>query len=462
MGVQGLADGFLAGFNTADQAVSRNRELGLRDAAQQQQIKDSDRNYGLAQEQVNWRRETDSRDFERQSGRDKEDDRRFGLRNALDQQQLGIQKAGLGMRAQELNMRKDEFNFQRSHAERQQRMQEEMPIIQTLYKQLETTGQVDPQLYGQISKDNPLNPSRFFGQEAINNVMEINRIMPKVLSGEVNYNDPTVLKVMNTVLAPHIARNIGEEDPQTGKKIKSKELNHIGITEDGKNVVPGVKVTYSDGTTANKPMTQFGSADVKDNQVAKIPIEQFMSQVRGYSQMVGQLNQPERAKFIGSMVNPPDKSAMRQETEGYRKELLDISKDEGKQLAALNKDGAMMDEKQLTTARQEIKTNSEQRRQQANQLYGMGGESAQQPPAEQQAEFHAFAEEYQKRVGTMPDPNNEQDREFFTAWKQQQPQKGKVQVQSSAPPAAQREPTSNSNTAQQLREMTRISETRQQ
>ncbi|UZX96192.1 hypothetical protein ND444_07430 [Yersinia ruckeri] len=86
MGVQGLADGFLAGFNTTDQAVSRNRELGLRDAAQQQQIKDSDRNYGLAQEQVNWRRETDSRDFERQSGRDKEDDRRFGLRNALDQQ----------------------------------------------------------------------------------------------------------------------------------------------------------------------------------------------------------------------------------------------------------------------------------------------------------------------------------------------------------------------------------------
>lgn len=116
-------------------------------------------------------------------------------------------------------------------------------------------------------------------------------------------------------------------------------------------------MTYTDGTTANKPMTQFGSADVKDNQVAKIPIEQFMSQVRGYSQMVGQLNQPERAKFIGSMVNPPDKSAMRQESEGYRKELLDISKDEGKQLAALNKDGAMMDEKQLATAKQEIKSN---------------------------------------------------------------------------------------------------------
>lgn len=463
MGVQGLADGFLAGFNTADQAISRDRELGLRDAAQQQQVKDSDRNYGLAQEQVNWRKETDSRDFERQSGRDKEDDRRFGLKNVLEQQQLGIQKAGLGMRAQELNMRKNEFNFQRSQAERQQRMQEEMPVVQALYKQIETTGQVDHQLYGQISKDNPLHPSRFFGQGAIDNVMEINQVMPKVLSGEMNYNDPKVLKLMNSVLAPDIARNIDEVDPQTGKKIKSKELNHIGITKDGKFIVPGLKVTYTDGSTDNKPMTQFGSADVKDNQLAQIPIGQFMDRVRGYSQMVGQLNQPDRAKFIGNMVNPPDKAAMRQESEGYRKELLDIGKDESKQLAALNKDGAMMDEKQLTAAKQEIKSNSEQRRQHASELYGAGGgRGSQNQSGIDPAELEAFAGEYQQRVGAMPDMSNQQDRQFFMEWKQQRQQQlqpGKGQPQSTQSNTVQ---APDSNTAQQLREMKRINEARQQ
>lgn len=321
MGVQGLADGFLAGYNTADQAISRDRELGLRDAAQQQQVKDSDRTYEITKGLSDWRKETDARDHQHKITREGVDDEQWNKNYGLAQASQRTANASLGLRTKELDMRKDEFNFQRSQVQRQQRMQEEMPVVQALYKQIETTGQVDPQLYGQISKDNPLHPSRFFGQGAIDNVIEINQIMPKVLSGEMNYNDPKVLKAMNTVLAPHIERNIDEVDPQTGKKIKSKELNHIGITEDGKFIVPGLKVTYADGSTENKPMTQFGSADVNDNQVARIPIDQFMNQIRGYGQMVGQLNQPDRAKFIGSMVNPPDKAAMRQESEGYRKEL---------------------------------------------------------------------------------------------------------------------------------------------
>lgn len=457
MGVQGLADGFLAGFNTADQAVSRNRELGLRDAAQQQQIKDSERNYGLAKDQVDWRKETDDRDHKYKAQRDSASDEQWNKNYGLAQANQRTANASLGLRAEEINMRKNEFNYQRSQAERQQRMQEEMPVVQTLYKQIETTGQVDPELYGQISKDNPLNPSRFFGQEAINNVMEINQIMPKVLSGEVSYNDPKVLKAMNTVLAPHIQRNIDEVDPESGKKIKSKELGHIGISEDGKFVIPGLKVTYSDGSTANKPMTQFGSADVSDNQVAKIPIDQFMNQIRGYGQMVGQLNQPDRAKFIGSMVNPPDKAAMRQESEGYRKELLDIGKDEGKQLAALNKDGAMMDEKQLSSARQEIKNNSEQRRQQASELYGVGGgRSSQNQPVIDPAELEAFVGEYQKEFGEAPDLSSPQDQQFFIAWKQKQLQQMKEHSPSAQPGTTQSNSALDSNTAQQLRGLKRI------
>ncbi|CRY31861.1 PD-(D/E)XK nuclease family protein [Yersinia enterocolitica] len=450
MGVQGLADGFLAGFNTADQAISRNRELGLRDAAQQQQVKDSDRNYGLAQDQVNWRKETDNRDYQYKSQRDSVGDEQWNKNYGLAQANQRTANASLGMRAQELNMRKNEFNFQRSHAERQQRMQEEMPVVQALYKQIETTGQVDPQLYGQISKDNPLHPSRFFGQGAIDNVMEINQIMPKVLSGEMNYNDPKVLKTMNTALAPYIERNIDEVDPESGKKIKSKELAHIGISEDGKFVIPGLKVTYSDGSTANKPMTQFGSADVNDNQVAKIPIDEFMNKVRGYSQMVGQLNQPDRAKFIGSMVNPPDKAAMRQEREGYRKELLDIGKDEAKHLAILNKNATLLDEKQLAAAREDIKSNTEKRRRLATQLYGS---REAEPSAEEQAELQAFIEEYSQNAGISPDMNNPQDQQFFMQWKQRRQQQGKETEQVATVKPVQSEPASDSRTAQQLRDI---------
>lgn len=316
MGVQGLADGFLAGFNTADAAISRNKEMGLRDAALQQQVKDSDLNFGLRQADFDYGKEKDQREFGYKQERDKVGDQLWGQKLDLDKQQVGISRAGLGLRAQELGMRQKEYNYKMMQEERNQRLQNEMPVVQTFYKQLEETGKVDPELYSQISKDNPLNPGRFFGKEAINNVMEINQVMPKVLFGDVNYNDHKVIKLMNSVLSTDIKRGEGETDPQTGKKIVSKELGHIGLSEDGEFIIPGIKVKYDDGSTALKPMTEFGFSDSRDSQVAHIPISNMMDKIRGYSQMVGQLNQPNRAEFLNNMINPPDKSAARESPKG--------------------------------------------------------------------------------------------------------------------------------------------------
>ncbi|HIE0017521.1 hypothetical protein P8971_17970 [Serratia marcescens] len=38
-------------------------------------------------------------------------DKQWGLRHALDQQQVGISRAGLGLCAQELGMRQKEYNY---------------------------------------------------------------------------------------------------------------------------------------------------------------------------------------------------------------------------------------------------------------------------------------------------------------------------------------------------------------
>ncbi|UMO89390.1 DUF4670 domain-containing protein [Pectobacterium sp. PL64] len=330
--VRGLADGFLAGFNTMDNALQRREESELRRLMIDQQQKNDDRRFGLAQEQFNYGRETDSRNFDRQTGRDKEDDRRFGLRRELERQQLGIQQAGLGMRAQELNMRREEHNYQMAETRRQQRIKDEMPVIKMFYDQLDKTGNVDPELISKISTDNPSHPKRFIGDEAINNVKEINRIMPAVLNGNMDYNDPAAISVMNNVLSTHIQRGIGDKDPETGKTIKSKELAHIGLTEDGQRVIPTLKVTYTDGSVADKPMTRFGSTDPNDT-IAPIALPRLMEEIRGYSQMVGQLNYGGRAKFLNDMVNPPDKTAVREEAKGLRKDLLDVGKARAKALA---------------------------------------------------------------------------------------------------------------------------------
>ncbi|WP_262255313.1 hypothetical protein [Serratia liquefaciens] len=448
MGVQGLADGFLAGFNTADAAISRNKELRQRDMALQQQIKDSDRNYSLREADFNYGKERDQREFQYKQERDQVGDKQWGLRHALDQQQVGISRAGLGLRAQELGMRQKEYNYRLMQEQRNQRLQNEMPVVQTLYKQLEETGKFDPQLYSQISKDNPLNPGRFFGQDAINNVMEVNRVMPKVLAGEMNYNDPKVVKLMNTVLSPDIQRGVGEVDPQTGKKIIGKELGHVGVSEDGKFIIPGITVKYDDGTSALKPMTENGSADERDNQVAHIPISNVMDKIRGYGQMVGQLNQPDRAAFLNNMVNPPDKTATREEAKGLRRDLLDVGKARAKALAGATDERAMA----------EINAQYDQLQTEVLQSYG-------QPVPQnlgQDPEFAAYAEQYKQQFGESPDPRKPEDLQGFQLWKSKQQAPVAPGASARAAPQTQQPQQTaapDSHTAQQLREFRRLSQT---
>ncbi|AHG22199.1 hypothetical protein Z042_23240 [Chania multitudinisentens RB-25] len=441
MGVQGLADGFLAGFNTADAAISRNKEMGLRDAAFQHQVKDSDRNFSLRQADFDYGKERDQREFGYKQERDKVSDQQFGQKLALDQQQVGISRAGLGLRAQELGMRQKEYNYKMMQEDRNQRLQNEMPIVQTFYKQLEETGKVDPELYSQISKDNPLNPSRFFGQDAINNVMEINHVMPKVLSGDVNYNEPKVIKLMDSVLSTDIRRGIGEVDPQTGKKIVGKELRHIGVSEDGQFIIPSLTVKYDDGTSARKPMTHYGSADLRDDQVAQIPVANIMDKIRGYSQMVGQLNQPARVEFLNNMINPPDKAAVREESKGFRRDMLEVGKARAKALAGAEPEN--------------IPAINAQYDQLQNQVLQSYGQDAKSLPTDDPA-YQAFSAEYQQTFKEAPDMTKQEDIQAFQSWKNQ---KGSA-APSGAGETPQQLPESkeNSHTAQQLREFRRLSQ----
>ncbi|UVD99412.1 MULTISPECIES: hypothetical protein [Pectobacterium] len=327
--VRGLADGFLAGFNTMDNALQRREESELRRLMVDQQQKNDDRRFGLAQTQFDHGKETDNRNFAHQASRDKITDQQWGLTHTLNAKNADRSYA---LQAQSNNLAQQRFDFQVNEQKRQQRIQDEMPVIKMFADQLDKTGNVDPELLKQISPDNPLHPNRFIGDKATKNVMEINRIMPAVLNGEMDYNDPAAISAMNGVLSARIQRGIGDKDVETGKTITSKELAHIGLTEDGQGVIPTLKVTYNDGSTALKPMTRFGSTDPNDT-IAPIALPRLMEEIRGYSQMVGQLNYGGRAKFLNDMVNPPDKTAVREEAKGLRKDLLDVGKARAKALA---------------------------------------------------------------------------------------------------------------------------------
>lgn len=331
--LRGLADGFTSGFNMVDSAISRRKESELRKLAMDQQQQNADRAYDFSKDQFDYRKEADTADRQRQSERDKVGDQRWQTELELNKRNSD---RSYGLQAASLQQRREELSYQRAEQKRQQRLEEEKPMAQALYNRLASSdGQWDDEalrLASQISKDNPLNPTRFYGQEKIQAVSDMNKIMPQVLGGQMDYNDPAVIRIANQVLAPHLQRNIGEKDPQTGKEIKSKELAHIGLTEDGQSVIPTLKVTYSDGSAAFRPMTRNGSSDPEDS-ISPIPLSRLMQEFRGYGQMVGAINSdPSTAEFMNRMLNGDSKNE-RAEAKEYRTQIINSQKERAKAVA---------------------------------------------------------------------------------------------------------------------------------
>ncbi|WP_437216720.1 hypothetical protein [Pectobacterium sp. LFLA-215] len=384
--VRGLADGFLAGFNTMDNALQRREESELRRLMIDQQQKNEDRRFGLAQAQFDNSKEVGLRDYQRQVGRDKVTDEQWGLSHALNAKNADRSYA---LQAQSNNLAQQRLDFQVNEQKRKDRLDAETPIAKAAWDRL-GAGVYDDEslrLMNMISDDNPLSPKRLFGPDKIQTVRDINMLMPKVNDGSMDYDDPAVIRVGNTVLSDLIQRNVGETDPQTGKVIKNKELAHWGLTDDQRGVIPTLKVTYADGTTAMKPMTKNGSSDERDDGVAVIPIERLYERFRGYSQMVGAANDPRLAQFMNSIVNPPDKTAVREEAKGLRKDLLDVGKARNKALA----DPAAQDPQ--TAAR--INSLYDQLEQQVLESYG---QPQQQPKAKDDSGLQQWAAGDQGKV----------------------------------------------------------------
>ncbi|MEQ9871047.1 MULTISPECIES: hypothetical protein [Pectobacterium] len=331
--VRGLADGFLAGFNTMDNALQRREESELRRLMVDQQQKNDDRRFGLAQTQFDHGKETDNRNFAHQASRDKITDQQWGLTHTLNAKNADRSYA---LQAQSNNLAQQRSDFQVNEQKRKDRLDSETPTAKAAWDRL-GAGIYDDEslrLMNMISDDNPLSPKRLFGPDKIQTVRDISMLMPKVNDGSIDYDDPAVIRVGNTVLSDLIQRNVGETDPQTGKVIKNKELAHWGLTEDQRSIIPTLKITYGDGTTAMKPMTKNGSSDERDDSVAAIPIESLYARFRGYSQMVGAANDPRLAQFMNSIVNPPDKTAVREEAKDHRAQTVKLTIEESKAISA--------------------------------------------------------------------------------------------------------------------------------
>ncbi|EGK3327296.1 hypothetical protein IOS66_003470 [Escherichia coli] len=278
--MSGFAQGVLAGFSTVDQAMTRRKELGLREAQLAQQQKNNERDFEFAQSQFEHRKENDQRTYDLNV---RNADREYALKEREHKAAQNYRNASLGLSQQRLqlekyNQRRIEYNDMIAHSQ---------PLMEALGKAIEAGDQeAATRLFGQLPKGHPLILMSNEGYaakagQAVINLQKIFGDKPDMAIDSLN--TPENLDMLSGVFAPELQQRIGMPDSTGEKTIKEARIGSIVPAQQEGYVLIGLDLTYSDGSTAHKPVTEYGSAHPDDQTVLAIPVDKAIAQVRDRS-----------------------------------------------------------------------------------------------------------------------------------------------------------------------------------
>ena len=278
--MSGFAQGLLAGFSTVDQAMTRRKELGLREAQLAQQQKNNERDFEFAQSQFEHRKENDQRTYDLNV---KNADREYALKEREHAAAQNYRNASLGISQQRLqlekyNQRRLEYNDMIAHSQ---------PLMTALGKAIDAGDQeAAMRIYGQLPKGHPLTLMSSEGYaakagQAVNNLQKIFDDKPD--RAIASLNTPENLDVLSGVFGPELQQRIGMPDSTGKKTIKEARIGSIVPAQQEGYVLIGLDLTYSDGSTAHKPVTEYGSAHPDDQTVLAVPVDKAVELVRDRS-----------------------------------------------------------------------------------------------------------------------------------------------------------------------------------
>ncbi|ELE3709057.1 hypothetical protein ABVU13_004353 [Escherichia coli] len=278
--MSGFAQGLLAGFSTVDQAMTRRKELGLREAQLARQQKNNERDFEFAQSQFEHRKENDQRTYDLNV---RNADREYALKEREHKAAQNYRNASLGMEQQRLQLQK----YNQRRLEYNDMLARDQPVMAVLGKAVDA-GDRDAamRLYGQLSEGNPLRLMANDGYaakagQAVNNLQKIFDDKPD--RAIASLNTPENLDVLSGVFAPELQQRIGMPDSTGEKTIKEARIGSIVPAQQEGYVLIGLDLTYSDGSTAHKPVTEYGSAHPDDQTVLAIPVDKAVALVRDRS-----------------------------------------------------------------------------------------------------------------------------------------------------------------------------------
>ncbi|MFQ2510619.1 hypothetical protein [Aeromonas caviae] len=348
MSVSGLAEGFLAGFNTMDRYQRGQKEdermersMGLRDAMwqnEQDRQKVADERY--------------QGELEYGKGRDKLADARYDRQLALTERQMKASEARAGAAerravAQEARQQQ-EYEWQKDLRDKQVFQQENLPIIQSGWQAV-TEGKDPGQQFWSVVRDpraGSFNPERYLQQDyaeagktfvtyAGNLVRQAQegKLDPTTPEGHAAVNNPDFIKAAGTLYQDEVSKGVGDIDPESGKTITGKQLNNIMITPDGRGVILGVEVTYDDGSKAVRPVTNNRTSSPDDHPKV-IPINDFLKPAYQRAALAKHMigNAEQLRVSLGLSAGPDDA--------GFKKAVTELEKQHGQNKARISASNA--------------------------------------------------------------------------------------------------------------------------
>lgn len=348
MSVSGLAEGFLAGFNTMDRYQRGQKEdermersMGLRDAMwqnEQDRQKVADERY--------------QSELEYGKGRDKLADARYDKQFALTERQMKASEARAGAAerraaAQEARQQQ-EYEWQKTLRDKQLFQQENLPIYQSGW-QLLREGKDPGEQFWAAAKDERaglFNPHRWVEPGALDkstyvvkhtgnlmNLLKDGKLDPSTPEGNALINDAKYLEGMDYLYRDEVRKGVGDIDPASGKTITDKKLANMMITPDGRGLVLGVEVTYNDGSKDVRPVTN-NRTSAPDDHPKVIPINDFLKPAFQRAALVKEISSKagDISRWTGLAAGP--------DQGGYKKAVTELEKQHGQNRARISASNA--------------------------------------------------------------------------------------------------------------------------
>ncbi|MBW3809719.1 hypothetical protein GOY18_04325 [Aeromonas hydrophila] len=348
MSVSGLAEGFLAGFNTMDRYQRGQKEdermdkaIGLRDAMwqnEQDRQKVADKRYQSEREYSKGRDKLADERFERQF-----DLTERQVKSAEDRANAADRRASASEARQQ-----QEYEWQKELRNKQLFQQENLPIIQSGWQAVAEGKDPGEKFWGVVRdpRAGSFNPERYLQQDyadagktfvtyAGNLVRQAQdgKLDPTTPEGHAAVNNPQFIKAAGTLYQDEVSKGVGDIDPESGKTITGKQLNNIMITPDGRGVVLGVEVTYDDGSKAVRPVTSNRTAAPGDHPKV-IPINDFLKPAYQRAALAKHMigNADQLRTSLGLTAGP--------DQVGYKKAVTELEKQHGQNRARISASNA--------------------------------------------------------------------------------------------------------------------------